>query len=192
MPRLSAPPVLLSESERLALEKLVRRSSTPQQIALRAKIILRSASGEGYGEISRALSISLDTSRLWRRRWLELSSSDLPVDERLQDAPRPGGPAKFSLEQLTQLYTLACDPPEKYGLPISHWSDRELATEMAKQGIVESISERHVGRVLKEADLKPHQSGYWLHPPPIHSSKPRSKISVRSTNMLKRVLSKEK
>ena len=91
MPRSSAPPVALSESERLAPEKLLRRASTPQQIALRAKIILRSASGEGYGEISRALSISVDTSRLWRRRWLELSASDVPVDERLKDAPAPGG-----------------------------------------------------------------------------------------------------
>ncbi len=192
MSRLSAPAVLLSEADRLALEKLLRRASTPQQIALRAKIILRSAAGEGYGEISRGLSISLEMSRLWRRRWLELSDCGLSVDERLKDAPRPGGPAKFSLEQLTQLYALACDPPEKYGLPISHWSARELATEMIKQGIVESISERHVGRLLKEADLKPHQSGYWLHPPPTHSSKPRSMISVRSTNMLKRELSREK
>ena len=192
MPRLSAPAVLLSEADRLALEKLLRRSSTPQQIALRAKIILRSASGEGYGKISRALSISLDTSRLWRRRWLELSASDLPVEERLKDAPRPGGPPKFSLEQLTQLYALACDPPEKYGLPISHWSARELAIEMAKQGIVESISERHVGRLLQEADLKPHQSGYWLHPPPTHSSKLRSTISVKSTNRLKHELSRAK
>lgn len=42
MPRLSAPTVWLSNSDHLALEKLVRRSSTPQQVALRAKIILRS------------------------------------------------------------------------------------------------------------------------------------------------------
>ena len=58
-----------------------------------------------------------------------------------------------------------CDPPEKYGRPISHWTPRELADELMKQKIVESISQRHVGRLLAEADLKPHQSGYWLHPP---------------------------
>nr|MBW4465279.1 IS630 family transposase [Pegethrix bostrychoides GSE-TBD4-15B] len=30
----------------------------------------------------------------------------------------------------------------------------------------ETISPRHVGRLLNEADLKPHQSQYWLNPPP--------------------------
>lgn len=35
-----------------------------------------------------------------------------------------------------------------------------------KQEVVETISPRHVGRLLAEADLKPHQSGYWLNLPP--------------------------
>jgi putative transposase len=34
-----------------------------------------------------------------------------------------------------------------------------------KQEIIESISVRHVGRLLEEAELKPHQSRYWLTPP---------------------------
>jgi hypothetical protein len=49
---------------------------------------------------------------------------------------------------------IACNPPEQYGRPISHWSSRELADELIKQAIVESISERQVGRYLEEADLK--------------------------------------
>ena len=166
MPRLSAPPIVLSESDREELEKLLRRHSTSQQIALRANIILRAAAGESHGEIARGLNISRDMSRLWRRRWIALCAQELSVEARLQDAPRPGGPPKFSLEQITQLYALACDPPQKYGRPISHWSARELAQEMVQQGIVEHISPRHVGRLLQEAQLKPHQSRYWLHPPP--------------------------
>ncbi|UXE62790.1 MAG: hypothetical protein KA717_08790 [Woronichinia naegeliana WA131] len=31
---------------------------------------------------------------------------------------------------------------------------------------MESISPRQVGRLWEEADIKPHQSGYWLNPPP--------------------------
>lgn len=182
MPRLTAAPIKLSEREKADLEKLLRRSSTPQQIALRAKIILRSGVGEGHGEISRALGISKYTSRLWRNRWLELSSRELTVEERLEDAARSGTPATFTLEQLTQLYALACDPPQKYGRPISHWTARELADELMKQKIVESISQRHVGRLLSEADLKPHQSGYWLNPPPTQHSRARSKTSAKSTN----------
>lgn len=37
--------------------------------------------------------------------------------------------------------------------------------QIVKQGIVESISPRHVGRLLEEAQIKPHQSRYWLTPP---------------------------
>ena len=106
----------------------------------------------------------------------------MSVLEKLEDAARSGRPASFTIEQLTQLYALACDPPEKYGRPISHWTPRELADELIQQKIVESISTRHVGRLLTEADLKPHQSGYWLHPPPTQSSKQRLKTSARSTN----------
>lgn len=182
MPQLAAVPLNLSESEKADLEKLLRRSSTSQQLAMRAKIILRASSGEGHGEISRALGIAKYTSRLWRNRWLELRDVEMSVMEKLEDEARCGRPATFTLEQLTQLYALACDPPEKYGRPISHWTPRELADELMKQKIVLSISQRHVGRLLAEADLKPHQSGYWLHPPPTQRSKPRSKTSVKSTN----------
>lgn len=34
-----------------------------------------------------------------------------------------------------------------------------------KQGIIESISVRHVGRLLEEAELPPQASRYWLTPP---------------------------
>jgi putative transposase len=180
MPRLAAAPITLTASEQADLETLARRPSTAQQIALRAHIILRASRGEGHGQISREMGISKDMSRLWRNRWLEVSPRGIPVLERLRDAPRPGAPATFSLEQITQLYALACAPPEQYERPISHWSPRELADEMVKQGIVEQISERHVGRLLAEADLKPHQSRYWLHPPPTVSLPPKSLTSARS------------
>jgi len=182
MPRLAAAPITLSASEQTDLETLARRPSTAQQIALRARIILRASRGESHGQISRDLGISKDMSRLWRNRWLAVSARGIPVIERLRDAPRPGAPATFSLEQITQLYALACAPPEQYGRPISHWTPRELADEMVKQGIVEQISERHVGRLLAEAELKPHQSRYWLHPPPTVSLPPKSPTSAPSTS----------
>jgi putative transposase len=46
---------------------------------------------------------------------------------------------------------LACEPPEASGRPISHWTPRELADEAIKRGIVETISERQVGRFLKSS-----------------------------------------
>jgi len=77
-------------------------------------------------------------ARRWRNRWLELSERELPVIERLQDE-RSGAPATFSMEQVVKLF-LACSEPSSYGRPLSHWTETELADEMVKQGIVESIS----------------------------------------------------
>ena len=116
-------------------------------------------------EIARDLNTSRDMARLWRNRWLELSVKNMPVVERLADAERPGGPMTFSLEQILQLFAIACEKPEDYGRPSSHWTARELAAEVIQQGIFQSISPRHVGRLMTEADLKPQQSQYWLSPP---------------------------
>lgn len=165
MPRLAPKPLSLDETERQYLEQLIKRHSTPQQIALRAKIILLADLGRNHREIARDLNISRDMSQLWRSRWLALSDKGVPVFERLQDAERSGTPATFSLEQILQLFAIACEKPETYGRPLSHWTPRELADEMVFQGIVGTISPRHVGRLLEEASLKPHQSGYWLNPP---------------------------
>lgn len=181
MPRLAPPPLQLKETEREQLQQIVNRHNTPQQIALRARIILLAAQGQNHQGVAQALNISRDMARLWRNRWLELSQKDIPVPERLLDAERPGGPMTFSLEQIVQLFAIACEKPEDYGRPISHWTARELADEVIKQGIVPSISPRHVGRLMAEADLKPHQSEYWLSPPPTRSLTKRSKTSVTHT-----------
>jgi transposase len=166
MPQLAPASLHLSDTEREVLVQLVNRHSTPQQIALRGKIILLADLGRNNRQIARELNISRDMARTWRERWLSLQQTELSVQERLQDAERPGVPATFSLEQIVQLFAIACEKPEIYGRPISHWSAKELADELIEQGIVESISARHVGRLLSEASLKPHQSGYWLNPPP--------------------------
>jgi putative transposase len=181
MPRLAPTPLQLTETQREQLQQLVNRHSTPQQIAVRASVILLADKGLNHREIAGELNISRDMARLWRNRWLELSVKDSPIVERLADAPRSGGPMTFSLEQILQLFAIACEKPEDYGRPISHWTVRELADEVVKQGIVMSISPRHVGRLLEEADLKPHQSQYWLSPPPTHTSMTRSKTFARST-----------
>jgi putative transposase len=96
MPNPKAQPVVLSEQERQALEKLVKRHQTAQQIALRARIVLAAAEGKPSVEIARKEQVTHDTVRLWRNRWVKLqdiSLDDLSLEERLADAPRPGAPA---------------------------------------------------------------------------------------------------
>ncbi len=166
MARVNPQILVLEDGEREELQKLVNRHNTPQQIALRAKIILMASDGKNHREIARELSINRHTASLWCQRWLETKDKELLIFQRLQDSERVGAPGKFSMEQVIELFALACSPPEDYGRPISHWTPKELADEIIKQGIIESISVRHVGRLLAEAQLKPHQSRYWLTPPP--------------------------
>ena len=166
MPRLAPKAINLGSDQRDELQQLANRHNTPQQIALRAKIILLASSGKNNRDIARTLNISRDMTRAWRNRWLENSARQQPAIEKLSDAERSGAPAKFSMEQIVELFALACSEPTKYGRPINDWTARELADEIIKQGIVESISTRHVGRLLEEAEIKPHQNRYWLTPPP--------------------------
>lgn len=147
------PAVQLTDSERQGLEKLVKRHSTEQQIALRARIVLAAAAGKGNAEISRELQVNVDTARLWHQRWLDLQAiavSELNTEERLQDLPRPGAPARLTADQRCQIEALACEKPEEASeRPISQWTSREIADEILKRGIVAQISPRHAARLLK-------------------------------------------
>ena len=42
---------------------------TPQQVALRGRIILSSADGKGDGVVARELGVNCKTVTLWRVRW---------------------------------------------------------------------------------------------------------------------------
>ena len=100
--QLAPPPVHLVENEREQLQQLVNRHSTPQQIALRASIILLADEGLNHRQIARELGISRDMARLWRNRWLELEQKQSSVVERLADAPRPGRPATFIIPPILE------------------------------------------------------------------------------------------
>jgi putative transposase len=148
------PKVELSERERGELERLVRAFTTGQQLALRARIVLAAGDGLNNLQIARELGVDDETPGHWRGRWLQFR--DVPLDDlnvagRLADAPREGAPAKFTPEQVCQIIAMACEKPADSGRPISQWSHRELADEIVRRGIVESISPRHAGRLLKRS-----------------------------------------
>ena len=52
-------------------------------------------------------------------------------------------------DQITQIVALSCEEPQQSGRPITNWTQRELADEAEKRGIVKKISHRSVGRFLK-------------------------------------------
>ena len=156
--------VQVSERQRTLLERWERnKADTPYRLVERSRIILMSADQVSNAEQARRLGVDRQRPRRWRRRWAAaagrlaaaeregVNDRDLAavVSEILSDEARPGGPATFTAEQLTQIIAVACELPEESGRPVTHWTPRELADEAVKRGIVDSISPRHVDRLLK-------------------------------------------
>ena len=144
--------VTLTDAQRHGLQALARRRSSPQHLVFRARIILAAADGLNNAQIAVRLTTTAVTARLWRNRWVGLCGvpdADLGVEDRLADAPRAGRPARITPEQVCSIVALACEAPSCSGRPITHWSGREVADEIVKRGIVERISPRHAGRLLK-------------------------------------------
>jgi putative transposase len=148
-----ATQVVLSEREQKGLVQITKRHRSEQQLVLRAHIVLAAAQGHTNAQIARELAINVDTARVWRDRWVGLQGIDLDtlsLAERLQDAPRPGTPPKFTAHQRCQMAAFACEAPMKAERPISQWTGREIADELVKRGIVEQISPRHASYLLKK------------------------------------------
>ena len=152
VPAHRASPLQLSAEHERELKNLVRAHSTPQKLAERARIILLATTGAGIAETAQQLDIWRKTAGHWRRRWQDAAAS-ASVAARLSDAPRRGAPATFTPEVICQIMALACEDPETLDVPISHWSQSELARQAVARGIVKSISHGSVGRFLKNRPI---------------------------------------
>src|SRR5256712_7133555 len=92
MPVPFALPITLAHDEQSRLESIVRAHSTPQALAFRCQVILRTAAPEHPSnlEVAQALHCNRHTVGRWRSRYLAQGLCGL------QDAPRPGRPRRFS------------------------------------------------------------------------------------------------
>jgi transposase len=171
-----AAKVTVTERQHAILLALRNATTAPSHLRQRAAIILLAFEGLRNDEIADRIGLGRFQVGRWRRRWarawsglIDRECRETKADLRraiaavLSDAARPGAPGKFTAEQVTQILALACEPPEKSGRPITHWTAHELADEVVKRGIVGSISTTQVGRYLREAAMQPHKSRYWLN-----------------------------
>ena len=166
MPSPKAIEVNLTEEEQKSWEQLTRRHNIGQQIALRARIVLFAGQGQTNSAIVRQLQVSIGTVQRWRNRWVKaqgISYDDLSAEDRLQDMPRPGAPPRITADQRCKIEALACEKPEKSGRPISQWTAREIADEVIKRKIVETISSRHAARLLKRCWYKATSKSLLAH-----------------------------
>ena len=170
-----AAKVTITERQQSILMEFSKSRSEPLMLVQRAKIILLAFDRQSNEEIAVEVGLNRQQVGTWRRRWADawegltvLECGDPRqlregIRDVLRDAPRPGWSGKFSAEQVGQILAVACEPPDKSGRPITHWTHRELQDEVIKRKIVPEISESQVGRYLKQAALRPHRRKMWIN-----------------------------
>ena len=76
----------------------------------------------------------------------------------------PGARPVFPPEVVVQVKALACQLPAETNLPLSRFSQRELAREVIARGIVAQISGTTIWRWLDEDAIRPWQHRSWIFP----------------------------
>ena len=137
-----AAAIELSSEEEVELRRLVRTPSTPNQQALRARIVLRAAAGVSNTAIAEELGLSLPTVGLWRSQFAREGLDGLA------DRPRSGRPRTIDEATVQRVLAKTLERPPGGE---SHWSVRRLARET---GLAPST----VARIWKTHRLQPHRT----------------------------------
>jgi transposase len=162
--------IILRAEERATLERWARRHSSSQALALRCRIVLACADGDGtHAAIAASLGCNPATVGKWRNRF---AADRL---DGLVDAPRPGAARTIGDDVIEAIIveTLETTAPDA-----THWSTRGLA---AKHG----ISHTTVGEIWRAFGLKPwRQDDFKVSPDPELVEKIRDRTDPRTPRRL--------
>lgn len=136
----------------------------------RIRILVDTATGKSLSAIGRDIGLDRKNVALWRDRFKE-GLSDLRsftegsdrqgvsdrelldrMMEMLADRPRSGKPAVITPSQVQQIVAIACRKPSDFGHERADWTHKLIAQVAIEQGIVEHLSGRYVGELLKKRD----------------------------------------
>src|SRR4051794_5870228 len=142
MPRWAAP-LTLSEDQQNQIGQWLAAMGTPQQVALRCRIVVAVAGGESEAAVAAALQINRKTVRLWRERFAAEGLKSL-----WEIAPGRGRKATYSADRIKAVLdaTLQSKPKGQ-----THWSCRLMA---ASQGLSKST----ISNLWKSHNIKPHRT----------------------------------
>jgi putative transposase len=133
----------LSAGDREFLQGLVKKSSLRVKVFRRAQSFLALDAGHSLQQAAAAVGVNYNTVATWRDRYQEKGLLAL------EDEPRSGRPPHIDGTQRAKVTALACStPPEGH----ARWSLRLLADKAVELGLVETISHKHVGTLLKKTN----------------------------------------
>src|SRR5271166_6151538 len=136
------PPLVIPELQREQLERWVTAHGTPQQVALRCRIVLGAASGGTDVMLADALGVSRPTVALWRGRFAEAGPEGL-----WEIAPGRGRKRTYSSRKIKAIVqATTSSKPEG----MTQWSCRTMAD-------VQGVSKSTVSTIWRSLNLKPHR-----------------------------------
>ncbi len=100
-----ATPIVLTDEERDALERMVRGAKTERRMAERARIVLEAARGQATTHIAAGMGLTAATVSKWRTRYAGKRLAGL------RDAPRPGQPVRYGRKAEKRILALLEQPP---------------------------------------------------------------------------------
>jgi transposase len=142
MPRPTAV-LVVSADQRKQIGQWVAALGTPQQVALRGRIVLAAGDGKSEAAIAADLKVDRKTVRLWRERFVAKGLPGL-----WEIAPGRGRKATYSAERIKAVIDATLQSKPK---GMTHWSCRLMA---AHQG----ISKWTVSTLWRSHNLKPHRT----------------------------------
>jgi transposase len=134
---------IVSEEQRTQIRQWLGAMGTPQQVALRCRIVLASAEGQSEAAISTSMNVNRKTVRLWRERFLAKGPSAL-----WEIGPGRGRKVTYSPEQVKAVIDATLQSKPKGS---THWSCRTMAEA---QGIGKST----VSNIWQSHNIKPHRT----------------------------------
>jgi transposase len=156
-------PVMLSEDERRTLENWVKRRSTAQGLAQRARIVLACADGGSNVAVAARLGVNYKTVSRWRSRFLRQRLDGLT------DEPRPGVPRSITDAQVEDVVVRTLEEVPEGS---THWSKRELARQVG-------ISATSVQRIWRSFGLQPWRTEtFKISPDPLLIDKIRDVVGL--------------
>ena len=132
----------ISEDERALLECWVAAPTTPQSVAVRARIVLKAGAGESNSQVARTLGVSRPTVILWRSRFREGGVAALTET-------RPGRGRKPSISS-AKVKAIVQATTQTRPAGQTHWSCRTMAK-------AQGVSPATVQRIWDAHGLKPHR-----------------------------------
>lgn len=134
-------PVAVTSEDQAQLEQWESAHGTPQQVALRCRIILGAIDGERNQLIANRLKVSRPTVNLWRKR-----VRDLGIGQVWEIAPGRGRKAHYDQDVRDGIITATLQTKPK---GMTQWSCRSMAKE-------KNVSKDTVSRLWQMHNLKPH------------------------------------